>query len=404
MTLRLSYDVGTKPGLKRHVQGYILLELQEMAASEMLEHIPAETHARIKKQDPNPVYRAYVVAHEGLSHGKIVGAGEMAKRWVQSAIRKIFDKLKTGLKLFHQHGKDNRHEGRTPIGELVGKTTSYIKDKLTAIAIAYIKPEYRSLPLDVASIEADITIPDGEQITSVNVESVTGIALGNSNVNKPGFAGAELIGELQAFVDNQTARRKLQMADVDKITIDELRTLVKDERISPSDIFSEDTLVGDPFVKGYTESKIKERIGGEYKGRKTAEETMAKKEQEWEKKEKELTEKISNLTKAASESKVKSLFEKAKEERKLSEQQVKFIEKRLGNFKPESLEYLDKQLDKHLDLELDEFKEYAETFGIEIEESEGNGREKEGEPKIKANIKKEAEGEIDNPFLPPLDD
>jgi len=403
MTLRLSYDVGAKPGIQRHIQGYILLELQEMAASEMLKHIPAETHARIKKQDPNPVYRAYVVAHEGLSHGKIVGAGEMVKRWVQSAIRKIFDKLKTGLKLFHQHGKDNRHEGRTPIGELVGKTTSYIKDKLTAIAIAYIKPEYRSLPLDVASIEADITIPDGEKITSVNVESVTGIALGNSNVNKPGFAGAELIGELQAFVDNQSAGRRLQMADVDKITIDELRKLVKEEKIKPSDIFVIEDLTEDSAVKGYVNAQVKEAVAGEYSHRKRTDKKFDEKEQEWEREKKEFEDKISMLTKTAATSKVKSLFDEAKEKRELSDQQIKFVEKRLTTFEPKELEKIDDEFDKHLDSELDEFKEYAQTFGIDVDQSNDDDGKKKEEPKIKADAKKEQPTDIDNPFLPPLD-
>lgn len=407
MTLRLSYNIDSKPGLQKQIQGYILLELQEMGASEMLSHIPDEVKARILKSDSNPVYRAYVVAHEGPSQGTIVGAGQMVKHWVQSAIRKIFDKLTTGLQLFHQHGKDNKHEGRTPIGELVGKATSFIKEKLTAIVIAYIKPEFRSLPLDVASIEADITIPQGEKITSVNVDDITGIALGNSNVNKPGFSGAELIGELQAFVkNNQSYRRKLQMGDTEKITIDELKNLIKEEKISPSDIFTADALAEDPFVKGHADSKVKTRIGQEYQHRKTTEESLTKKEQDWDKEKTKLEDKIKTLTKTASKSEVKSLFEGAKEKRKLSDQQAAFIDKRLGTFQPEDLENVEKELDKYIDSELDEFNSYAETFGVEIKkDDDGNGKKKNDDPKIQADSKKEgSSGDVDNPFLPDLDD
>ncbi len=407
MSLTLSYDIESKPGLQRHIKGYILLELQEMGASEMLQHIPEAVQARIKREDPSPVYRAYVVAHEGPSQGSIVGSGQMVKHWVQSAIRKVFDRLKTGLQLFHNHSRDNRHEGRTAIGELVGKTTSFIKEKLTAIAIAYIRPEFRSLPLDVASIEANITIPNGEKITAVNVDDVTGIALGNSKINRPGFSGAELIGELQAFVkNNQSYRRHLQMGDGEKITIDEIKTLIKEEKILPSDIFVAEDLTEDPFIKGHVKAEVKEAVAGEYGHRKRTDKAFEQREQEWTEEKKSLTEKIQVLTKTASESKLKTLFETAKTERKLSEQQAKFIEKRLKTFQPEDLDNLDKELGKHLDTELDEFKDYAETFGIETEAADGgDGKEKkEAKPKIKADPKEGSEEDVDNPFLPIMDD
>lgn len=88
------------------------------------------------------------------------------------------------------------------IGEVVGSVAKNIKNKLTAFAAIYIYPEYRNIPLDVASIEADISIdPEEKGIHAIDVQDITGIALGNSNVNKPGFASATLQGELQAFAD-----------------------------------------------------------------------------------------------------------------------------------------------------------------------------------------------------------
>lgn len=409
MSLRISYDIGNSPGLQRKFRGHLLLELQEMGASEILQNISRAVQDRIKKSDPNPLYRAYVVAHEGYSEGQLVGEqGGFVKQWVQSAIRKIWDKLKAGLKIFHNHGETNEHKGRTPIGELVGSFLKTIKGRLNAIALVYIKPEYRSLPLDIASVEANITVPDDAKMEAMNVDNITGIALGNSNINTPGFPGAELIGELQAFAGkSQPIRRALKMSD-EKITMDELKNLIKTEGIKPSDVFTSDQLADDPFVKGHADSKVKERIGQEYQHRKSTEESLQKKQEEWDKEKKALEEKISGLTKTASESKVKSLLEDAKEKRKLSDQQSKFIEKRLGTFNPQDIESIEKDFDSHLDSELDEFKTYAETFGIDLdkeqppENGDDKGKEK-GKPKIEADGKKQTDEGPDNPFLPPLD-
>ena len=52
----------------------------------------------------------------------------------------------------------------------------------------------------MASVEADINIHDvSGDVRAVDVDEVTGIALGNSAVDKPGFPGATLLGELQAM-------------------------------------------------------------------------------------------------------------------------------------------------------------------------------------------------------------
>lgn len=192
---------------------------------------------------------------------------------------------------------------------------------------------------------------------------------------------------------------------VEKITLDELKTLVKDQSIKPSDIFSHEQLVEDPFVKGFANSKVQERIGGEFEHRKKTEEKLEAKEKEWTDEKKKLEDKITDLTKKASTSQVQTLFDQAKEKRELSEQQVKFIEKRLKNFAPESLETIEKDLDKHLDSELDEFKEYAQTFGIEEGEKEEKKEKetKEEKPKIKADTKKGSD-DVDNPFLPRMDE
>ena len=173
----------------------------EMASEEILQHIPANIYARIKAKDPRPVFRAYVIGHEGVSEGKVVGHGNMVKRWFDSAIHGIVDKLQYGTMVFHGHGKTNEHEGRQSIGEVVGKVVEKIKDKLSAIAIMYIKPAYKDLPLDVSSMEADIRLNNDQDkgIFDADVEDITAVALGNRSVDRPGFKDASLLnGKVKA--------------------------------------------------------------------------------------------------------------------------------------------------------------------------------------------------------------
>jgi len=176
-------------------------KLQQMAASEITAIIPNDVYTEIKQRDPAPLFRAYVIGHEGEATGKIVGMGAKILHWFSSAINKIVEKLQYGTKIFHNHGPTNENEGRNPIGELVGKVVKTIKDKINAIAIMYIYPAYRDLPLDVASIEADINMNLDDSVHDVDVGDITGIALGSSAVDKPGFADATLLSEIQAFAE-----------------------------------------------------------------------------------------------------------------------------------------------------------------------------------------------------------
>lgn len=173
-------------------------KLQQMASSEIINIIPNDIYEEIKQRDPHPLFQAYVVGHEGEATGEVVGAGTKILNWFSSAINKIWKKLSYGTKVFHGHNVDSSHEGRQSIGEVVGKAIKTIKDKVNAIAIMYIHPEYRDLPLNVASIEVDMDIID-DSVHDVNVGDITGIALGNSAVDKPGFADAGLLSQIQAM-------------------------------------------------------------------------------------------------------------------------------------------------------------------------------------------------------------
>lgn len=192
-------------------------KLQQMASSEIIGVIPQDIFAKIKREDPHPLFQAYVVGHEGEIEGTMVGIGKKILHWFSSAINKIWANLQYGTKIFHGHNLDSTHEGRRSIGEVVGKAVKTIQSKTNAIAVAYIYPEYQDLPLNVASIEADVRINPDDSVHDVDVGEITGIALGNSALDKPAFEGATLLSQIQAM------SRKLKITDERKFQFSYIR-------------------------------------------------------------------------------------------------------------------------------------------------------------------------------------
>jgi len=194
----------------------IRAKLLQMAESEIKAMITPYDFDNIKRKDKNPLFKAFVVGQEGKAESNWVGVGQVVKHWFKDAIGKLTRLIYPGLKLFHNHAETNDpDENREAIGRVVGSRSQEIKGKFSAVIAAYIFPEYKNLPLDIASVEANVLIDDTltDEIHAVDVEDVTGIALGNSAVDRPGFPGATLLGELQAFADKskQTEGRKWQL-------------------------------------------------------------------------------------------------------------------------------------------------------------------------------------------------
>jgi len=358
-------------------------QLQEMAAEEILDHISASAYKRIKASDPKAEFRAYCIGHEGESSGKVVGMGRVIKKWAHSAIENINKKLAVGTKIFHMHGDTNEHEGRKPIGEIVGKTLSDIAGRLSAIAIAYIYPAYHDIPLDVASIEADINMPESvnpnARAVDVDVEEITGIALGNSEIVKPGFAGATLLASLQEFADN--AGHEKPPKEGDKMTPDELKKAIREARMRPSDLFGSDEIADDPIVQGVIRERRRNEEGFGERMKEKLEGEKAKLEQE----KKDLQAQLAVSSKAQLKIRAVEAVKPAVEKRKLDEKQSAFILKHADKFEPKSEESLAGDLDKFLDGKLDELKGFAEIYGIKAGEpgTAGVGAGKPGDTSVK---------------------
>lgn len=374
-----------------------IARVQSMASEEVLRLVPPDTLARIKQKDETPLFRAYVIGEEGDASHEILGLGSRVLHWFRSAVTKIVDKLTFGTQLFHNHQEGtNEHKGRVPIGEIVGKTLRTIKDKLSAIAIAYIYPDFRNIPLDIASFEAEIKFPEkGNEVTDAEVIEITGIALGNSSVNKPGFAGATLLAEIRAFANNHPQGGG-------EMTLSEIQKAIQESKFRLSDVFDPRVMLNDPFISELIkeESEKLSRVKG-YESRKAGElEAELKKiKEESEKQIKEKDGKIAQLELASATMRVGELFAKKKEERKLDERQTKFLEAKMKKFVPQKAEEVEKELDAYLDSQIDEFKTVAkDVFGIEEEKkTDAKGGE--------ANVRKESgsASKYLDPDLSPLD-
>jgi len=358
-------------------------QIQEMAADEILDHVSASAYKRIKAADPKASFRAYVIGHEGESTGKVVGMGRVIKKWAHSAVENINKKLAIGTKIFHMHGQTNEHDGRKPIGEVVGKTLSDIAGRLSSIAIAYIFPEFRDVPLDVASIEADINMPEtvnpNARAVDVDVEEITGIALGNSEIVKPGFAGAQLLASLQEFADNASHEKPPKEGEK-PMTKEEIRQAIRDLKLNPSDLFGSKEMSDDPIVQEVIREKRRNEEG--FEGRQSAKLEGQVKQLEQEKK--DLQAKLDTYGKSLLKTRAAEAIKPAIEKRKLDEKQAAFVLKNAAKFTPASEESLAGDLDKFLDTQLDELKAFHELYGIKPGETgkAGVGAGKAGDTSV----------------------
>jgi len=370
--------------------------LIEMASSEIMSIVDPRMYSAIKKSDPKPHFKAFVVGHEGESSGRVSIDGSnfvsVVKRWYRSAIEMMHEKIRLGIALFKGHVYESNDErGRSKIGMVVGKKLQDIKGILSEIVIAYIYPEFRDQELDVASIEADIILNDEGGVYSAEVEDIHGIALGNSKTEKPGFAGASLLGIVQEFTDNKSSQLKRSM-EMGIESIGDLREIIKTNGWKPGDIFSLTDLTDDPSVKGVIKSEVKEAVAGEWSHRARTDDKFKSESEKWENEKKEFESQIKALKGEASKVKITDLWIAEKKDRKLDEKEVAFIDKKIKEFEPEDPEMIEKEFSKFLDKKVDEFNDLAEVFGqkkVEKKEEGGNAGGEGGgsdEDPLKDNI------------------
>jgi len=159
------------------------------------------------------------------------------------------------------------------------------------------------------------------------------------------------------------------------ITRDQIRDLIKAEKIKPSDLFGAEVLAEDSSVKGLVESETRRAVAGEYAHRKRTEEGFDKTKAELEKQLNDLKAEANTLRVATATGKVRPLYDAQKASRKLTEKQATFIEGRLERFKPVKPEEVEKEFNFYLDSEVDEFGKVAKLLGIEEQKADDKAKD-----------------------------
>jgi len=178
---------------------------------------------------------------------------------------------------------------------------------------------------------------------------------------------------------------------MEKVTIDEIRDLIKADKIKPSDLFGAELLADDPSVKGLIETENRRAVAGEYAHRKRGEEGFDKTKGELEKQLADLRAEANTLRIATATGKVRPLYDAQKATRKLTEKQALFIEGRLDKFKPTKPEDVEKEFNFYLDSEVDEYGKIAKLMGIEEKPTggdKGGGTGPEDKPAGDATLSK----------------
>lgn len=217
----------------------ILSRLEEMSGEDAVGRIGSARYRLIREQDPHPMFVTLLAGHEGWSSGKLLTGSRQGrkarKRWTRSVISQLADRLRAGAPVFLFHSDSKG--ARRPVGEIIGAAERWVKGVLNAAGLAYISdPDTRQRiktgELDTCSIEAEVECRRDPQAPSDGwivdaVRKVTGIALGDSRVVKPGFPGATLLAAVEEFeTDGGNA-----LPETEEITGLEARLKAKDEEL-----------------------------------------------------------------------------------------------------------------------------------------------------------------------------
>lgn len=341
---------------------------ENLSLLELEKHIPKETLNRIKGKG---VLQPYVLAHEGTSQPKVLEEGRGKKlNWLRTTIKKIGSKIRNGIKFFVDHGKGtNAHDNRKPVGEVVGSFVGTVKDKLSNIVIGYFEDANLAEKMDVCSMEADVAI-DEESDTVVDLNELSGIALGSSSENSPAFPGAVRLATLQCF-DEDDEGSELPKGNEGghemAITFQEVKDFVRNNNVWPSQLFDEKVVRSDrEFANVFDErDKLKTRV--------------TELEEENKKVKDESSKALRTAQTTGAKERIKELLPEG-----LTKKQEAFI---LKKFNPEKMEDLtDKGISEFINQSKDEFAEIAPLFTEETntnknedEESTDDGKKSSGD-------------------------
>jgi hypothetical protein len=341
---------------------------------EIMQHIPDNVYSEIKEKNPHPYFQAYSIIQNGTSKPKDLKDNSYKPiEWGKDVLMKMKGIIKKGLQFFIGHNKDNSTNNRKSIGEVITDFQKKIGDKLHHIVVGYFPDKVEAQKYDVCSIEANILTEEYPNMSiAKKIEDITGIALGNSQKEKPAFDGAVRLGTVQAFGDNagdDLLKDDPKPSNLNKgkeitMTFEEIKSAVKSMNIFPNQLFTVDEIKDDREF-----GKVFDKV-----------DDFTTKEKDFQKQIEDKDEEIKTLKRSISESgahlrleNVLSTFET--DDKKLTDLQKNFINKK---FDPKNLEELtDEKITEFVNGALKEYPEYASIFGENKENGNGSDGNKD---------------------------
>lgn len=339
------------------------VELQAFEV-DIMDIIPKGAYDKIKAKDPHPFFKAYSIAHEGVSHPKILGEDSEPIWWGKKAIQSIKKAVKSGIKFFKGHNEDSSTEGRRSLGEIIASSEKMIQGELNSIVVGYFPQETRDevKQYNICSMEAVWNvIRKSGKLFGDTMEKLTGIALGSSDNDSPAWSGAKELASVQAFENRE---RIGNMAEENKLTFGQVATWCKDHNVFPSQLFTIDDIKKDREFNVIIENETKLN-------------ELIKTNKELETKNSEIQTKLDEAVVATQKSTAESRLEQMGKEQNWTENQKKYI---LSKTK-EITNYDDDGLNAFVEKKTKDYKDAAAFFGASTDIPDADpGQEKTGDP------------------------
>lgn len=370
---------------------FTLSKILLFGENEILNLVDKDTLSKIKSIDAKPLFKAYTIAHEGITKPKVVGAGYKKFQWGRNAVESAFNALKVGIQAIAGHSSESGNEEKHPKASVVGFGKQLFNNILHTIAVLHF-PDKTDSDYDTISMEASIAHDDNPEISIVDsIKEITKLALGKAGIDSPAFTDAKVIASIQCFEDTTTNTNSSNKKSEDNknMTLEEIvealkklsftglkevvGNVVEAKRIFPSQFFEPEQLIGKVSVKnGIIEIEGGDKKVVEYIQKPLSElhlhtsKLIAESEDKVKKISKENL-KLSGATKLDDVVKAKKLT--------LSDKQDKFLKKFINEFEPG--EDLEKSLGEFVDKKLEEFKIVDSIYNPKVEKDLNNPKLKD---------------------------
>ncbi len=192
----------------------IIAPVEEMKGKEVAERIGRRVCEAVRGSDRGPLFVELVAGHEGWSTGNMVTGTvkrKTRKFWSRQMVARLARVLRPGVPLYmsHQQGAGQRPQ----VGEIKSSRQDMKNNCLQATAVARItdplaKQGIKTGKINTCSIEAEIVCRRDRDMANNSwlvsaVNKVTGVALGNSRTDRPGFPRAAVLAAVEEFEEKK---------------------------------------------------------------------------------------------------------------------------------------------------------------------------------------------------------